>query len=151
ARLAGRIERFQQEAGERLQIEVRRIEAYYRARAEELLDPLRGLFRRIAAERARADLARSWRTHPDGDLRVVALHQEMRALEASYREELETRTVEKERRLNEVREKYAVCVELELTHAADVMDPRAAWTIRIAQNHAERETTLLYDVLRRRF
>ena len=178
-RLAPTMRAFERAAAERARDEIRRIEAYYRGLAEESLEPVRRLFRRIAAAGVRADLARTWQTQNRYADQANLLKAEVRDLEAECRREIEALRQEKERRLAEVEEKYRPRAEIALTHAAYVMVPRVEWRLRIDRrdegaagsgggdrkgsregNRAgkgsgsrteSREALVLYDLLRRTF
>lgn len=151
SRLEPQLQAFSREAAQRARAECRRIEEYYRGLAEESLEPLRKLFRRIAAAGVRADLARSWHTQNRYAQQAGALKEEARRLEAAYRQEVQALSREKERRLAEVAEKYRPRAEIRLTHGAFVMVPRVEWRLRIEQEGRSREAVVLYDLLRQRF
>lgn len=150
-RLQSRMREFEEGVSARVSRETRRIEEYYRGLAGESVEPLRKLFRRISAAGVQAELARSWHSQVKYQERVQLLRQEARELEEAYRQAALGLQEEKEQRLREVREKYRPRVEITLTHAAYVMVPRVEWQVRLVRPHLSRESTLVYDLLRRSF
>jgi len=148
-RLGRTIAEYQRELRKRLKQEEKRIEEYYAGLIQERLEPLRKLFRKMAVASVRADLARSISTENRYREAFAELKEESRKLEAQYAEELSLLEAEKERRIQEVREKHQARMEVALTHAAWVQVPRVEWRLYLT-GRVRKETTLLYDILRRR-
>lgn len=148
-RLKSRVAAYEEGLNRRKQRELHRIEEYYQGLLQERVEPIRKLFRKMAVASVRADLARSWSTEWRYRETLAALKQESRLLEAQYEKDLAQLQREKEQRIQEVQEKYRTRVEARLTHAALVMVPRLEWRLQLA-GRAQRELTLLYDLLRRR-
>lgn len=147
-RLKSRVAAYEEGLNRRKQRELHRIEEYYQGLLQERVEPIRKLFRKMAVASVRADLARSWSTEWRYRETLAALKQESRLLEAQYEKDLAQLQREKEQRIQEVQEKYRTRVEVRLTHAALVMVPRLEWRLQLA-GRAQRELTLLYDLLRR--
>ncbi len=148
-RLANVMRHFELRAAERARNERNRIEEYYRGLAAESLEPLRNLFRRISNVGTRAEMARSWQMQNRYQEQVDALKEEARSLESVYQAERDALQREQAQRLLEVEERFRPRAEITLTHAAYVMVPRIEWRLRIERDHVTRETTILYDLLRR--
>ncbi|MFS8572433.1 MAG: hypothetical protein LOD85_05330 [Clostridia bacterium] len=148
-RLARETGAYQAAVEARLRREERRIEEYYAGLIQERVDPLRKLFRRMAAARVGAELARSWSTGERYRQAFAALQQKADRLGAECEKELALLEREKEQRLREVREKHRARVEITLTQAALVRVPRVEWRLLLSGS-VQREVTVLYDLARRR-
>src|SRR5690606_31127652 len=108
--LAERIEpavrEFESETALRMARELNRIEEYYRGLVEERLEPLRGAFRKLSAAGIRVDLARTWQSRVRYSEQVGRLRSEADEIERLFRSELQGLNAERERRLQELREKH---------------------------------------------
>lgn len=140
---------FEDGVNERLFSELARIDEYYDGLLQERIEPLRGVFRRMASARVRADLARTWQTEHKHRRLFEELKTQADTLESVYERELEEINQERKQRTREVYDKYKARAEIFLTHAAFVMVPRVEWRVRLI-GPARREMELLYDVLRQR-
>lgn len=140
---------FASEAEERLAHELARIEEYYKGLTNEVLDPLRKVFRRMASLSVRSQLARSYESQYRYAAQLHNMKAEAADLEAQYEEELHKLAEEKERRRNELAAKYQAHAELHLINIAALRVPRVEYTYRLS-SQTRREITFTYDVLRDR-
>lgn len=140
--------RFQAEAAARLAVEKTRLDEYYRGLAAETVDPLRRVFRRMAA----AEMRMGWAgDRSRGEQRWERLRTEALRLREQYAVELKKLETERERRLEELLERYRIKTEITLAQVALVYVPRIAWTLRLTgTGPSRREITVLYDILRER-
>ena len=148
-RLLAQAGEFEREAAARLARETRRVGEYYAGLLAERSEPLEKVYRKIAAATVQAALVPPWA----GGERLRRLVQRWKAeaqeLEAGRQRELEALLRERERRIEELREKHRVRAEVRLVQGAYVMVPRVEWRL-VLRGPARREALLCYDVLRRR-
>lgn len=138
---------FAAEAKLRLERERLRIEEYYAGLTQEMLEPLRRVFRRMASLSVRRQLTHSFQAQLKYTDQMVTMKQEANELEAQYTKDLEQLAKEKALRMRELDMKYQCRVVLHLVSVAAVHVPRLEYTFRIAGKQ-RREITILYDVLR---
>ncbi len=148
-RLQKELREFKAEVDRRLKEDLERIETYYAGLAQEALDPLRRMFRQMAASSVRVQLARSFESETRHTKQLHLLRQRAQALEADYKEEAEQLRTEMVRRRNELTAKYQTRAEVRLISCAAVRVPRLTFTLRFG-DPAFRPVTLVYDVLRAR-
>jgi hypothetical protein len=144
--LQGELLTFAADATQRLMQERGRLEEYYAGLTQEILDPLRKVFRRMASLSVRSQLTHSSKTQMEYVEQMRAMKLEANHLESQYAEELEQLAAEKELRLRELDLKYTSRVELHLVSVAAVHVPRIEYAFRISGKQ-RREITLFYDVL----
>lgn len=138
--------RFESEAQTRLEAEKKRLDAYYRDLAAETVDPLRRVFRRIAA----AELRMGWGGNADsGEQHLERLREEALRLQNQHKMALEYLEAERERRLEELLERYQVRTEVSLAQVSLIYVPRMTWTLRLS-GPSRREVSVMYDMLRER-
>lgn len=148
-RLLRRAGLFERQASDRLAKELERIDEYYQGLYEERREPLRKLYRKMASTSIQAGLARSWRGESRLREQLLRLKEGVNALEAERERELAMLAQERERRIEELREKYRVRAEVVLTHGAFVRVPRVEWRLRLT-GASRREALLYYDIVRNR-
>ena len=143
---AGELER---DAAARLAREIRRVEEYYAGLMAERREPLEKLYRKIAAATIQAALVPEWAGGERLRRRLQRWKAEGKELETAHRSELEALLRERDRRVEELREKHRVRAEVRLVQGAYIMVPRVEWRLAL-RGPARREALLCYDVLRRK-
>ena len=138
--------RFEAEAAARLAAEKNRLDAYYRGLAAETVDPLRRVFSRMAA----AEMRMGWGgERGTWETRLERLRAEAVRLRHQHVDELENLAAERERRLEELLDRYRVKTEISLVQVSLIHVPRIAWNLRLT-GPSRREVTVLYDIIRER-
>lgn len=142
--VARRLRHLQHEAHLRLEEDLRRIDAYFRAAAAELVLPLRKTLRRLTKARERL------RFLPDSlaEERTRAEAADALALETAFRTELERLEAERQRRVAELQKRSEVRAKARLVSVARVMMPRIEWRLRLYRSARYREVEASYDLLR---
>ncbi|HEY8496069.1 MAG TPA: hypothetical protein VIK98_03415 [Limnochordales bacterium] len=146
-------------AQRRLERDMVRLEEYYQALREEALEPLARELHRLEAARNRARLWRAIGMQDDatpvephkgnGGQSQAATDRELAALEARVREVLAALAADRERRIQELKEKYTVRAEAALVAAASVWTPRVEVRVKLT-GPSRREVTFFYDAIRGR-
>lgn len=140
------IRAFTAAATQRLEQERIRIDEYYNDLAQEILDPLRQAFRRIASLSVRSQLTHSLKTQMVYAEQIDSMKQDAKLLETRYEQELERLAKEKALRVRELELKHESRIELHLVSMAAVHVPRLEYTFRL-HGVQRREITFVYDVL----
>ncbi|MGI6034900.1 MAG: hypothetical protein ACOYCE_03725 [Limnochordia bacterium] len=133
AYLQGEIESRREEleklAQAKLTRDVERLTGYYESLAQEELQSLRNLFRKLAVTTVRHDLARTDDTRRLYGRRAAGLRTEIRSAQEEYEERLALLRQEHQWRLQELWEQTAVDVEASLVSGAHVWVPR--WEVEL--------------------
>lgn len=148
-RLKEDMRKFDAEAKGRLEKDLERIDAYYAGLAREALDPLRKVFRQMAASSVRVQLAHSYELEHRYTKQLHQAKQRAQAMEADYAEEVNQLEAERIRRQSEITAKYQTRTEIRLISLAAVWVPRVGFTLRLI-GPTRREVSFAYDVLRQR-
>lgn len=151
------------EAQRRLERDMARLEEYYRGLREEALEPLARELHRIEAARNRARLWRSIGLQRGSKAAQASdeagvggvidpggvADAQVAAVEAKVQETLAHLAADRERRVQELREKYTVSAEVALVAAASVWTPRVEVRLKVSGT-TRRELVFFYDPIRRR-
>lgn len=148
-RLRSDLEKFSADAEVRLRKDLERIDAYYGGLAQEALDPLRKVFRQMAASSVRVQLAHSYDSEHRYAKQLHQMKQRAQAMEADYEEEVGELEKERARRQSELIAKYQTRAEVRLISLAALWVPRVEFSLRLA-GPVRREVSFVYDVLRQR-
>jgi len=117
------LERFKAAVRKQLDDDISRLDSYYRDLGAEVYQPLGELLRKAAVAQVRADLAKSLETKQLYQSRLAQLKDELRTAQAEYRDRLRHLRQERERRIQDIGQRYRVRVTVKLTGVANVYTP----------------------------
>lgn len=140
---------YSQQTQLRLNKELKRIDTYYNGLAQEVIDPLRKTFRRIATLSVRTQLARSFDTQHQFNSQLHKMKQERIQLENACDAQLQALEDEKQRRISELYAKYRTHMGVLLTNIAALRVPRVEYSLN-TEGSITRNINFFYDVLRDR-
>lgn len=148
----GRIKRMAKDelerASDRESKERRTIESYYESLMQEELEPIKKTFRQMAVLAVRADLSRSSDREEAYRKQFGEIQAHTKQMEAMYERNMAALVRERERRLSELREAYAINAHVSLRMAALLIVPRVEWDLAFS-GAGERQISVRYDCLRR--